>query len=86
MNTLEDFYHLIFKAVRIICYCSSKWSIACKYILHITELQNRWGWKRLLEIVLSNPPTKAGTPRAGYTGLHPGEFRISPEKQAPQSL
>jgi len=40
----------------------------------ITESQNFRGWKGLLCIILSSPPAKTGSPRAGCTGPHSGGF------------
>jgi len=38
----------------------------------ITESQNGRGWKGPLWVIQPNPPAKAGSPRAGCTGLRPG--------------
>ena len=54
-------------------------------ILHrITESQNGKCLKRPLGIIWSNPPAKAGSPRAGCTGHRPGGFGTSPQKETPQ--
>ena len=52
--------------------------------LSITESQTGRGWKGPLWVTQSNPPTEAGSPRAGCTGPCPGRSRISPEKETPQ--
>jgi len=52
----------------------------------ITESQDGGGWKGPLGIIQSNSSAKAGSPRAGCTGLRPGRFLISPEKKNPKPL
>jgi len=46
---------------------------SCPYLdtRHVTESQNVRGWKGPLWITQSNPPTEAGSPRAGCTGPCP---------------
>ena len=79
------------------CFCNSnqpkkvaRWHTSQHCFEHrITETQNcriGRGLKRPLEIIKSNPPTEAGSIRAGCTGTHPGGFKISAEKQNPQHL
>lgn len=43
-------------------------------VLYITELQNYQGWKRPLNIILSNLPAQAVSPKAHYTQQCPGGF------------
>ena len=50
------------------------------------ESQNGRGWKWPLWIIQSNSPAEAGSPRAGYTGPHPGGLWISPGKENSQRL
>ena len=45
-----------------------------------TESQNVRGWKGPLWIIYSNPPAKAGSPKAGCKGPCPGGFWMSPER------
>ena len=49
----------------------------------VTESQNSRGWKGPLWVTQPNPPTEAGSPRAGCTGPCPGGSGISPEKETP---
>lgn len=47
------------------------------YLQHFeggTEPQNGCGWKGRLEVILSNPATQAGSPRADFPGPHPDGF------------
>jgi len=47
-------------------------SLWLEMTLKITESQNSRGWKGSLWVIQSNPPAKAGSPRAGCTGACPG--------------
>lgn len=38
-------------------------------------------WKGPVELIYSNLPAQAGSPRAHYSGLCPDSFQISPEKE-----
>ena len=62
------------------------WRKPCSPMLPpvITESQNGQGWKGPLWVTRSNPPAKAGSPRAGCTAPRPGGAGISPEKETPQ--
>lgn len=42
------------------------------------ESWNDWGWKGLLEVMWSIPPTQAGPPRVSCWGPYPGNFWIYP--------
>ena len=52
--------------------------------MDITESQDGWGWKVALEVIWSNFPLKAGSPRAGWSGAPPVGFLISPMMEASQ--
>jgi len=52
-----------------------------------TESQNGRGWKGPLWVIWSNPPAKAGSPRAGSTAPRPGGvLNISREGESTTSL
>lgn len=53
------------------------------FISRLTEWQNCWDWKCPLEIIWSNFPVQAGSLGEVYTGMHPGVFWISPERETP---
>lgn len=44
---------------------------------------NPWGWKGAPEAIQSKPLAKAGSPGANDTGICPGGFGISPERETP---
>jgi len=52
----------------------------------ITELQNDQGWKRPLNIILSNLLAQAGTPIAGCPRPQQYDLGRSPRKQTTQHL
>lgn len=39
--------------------------------------ENGWGWKRPLELILSNGSAQSGSPKAGCPGPHPDGFSVS---------
>lgn len=44
----------------------------------LVESQNGWGWNGTLEVIWSNSPVQAASPRTGCPGLCPDSFWISP--------
>lgn len=49
-----------------------------------TESQNFWGWKGPLEAFKSNASAKAGSRRAVYKGMCPGDVWMSLERETPR--
>lgn len=53
----------------------------------VTEAQNSWDWKGLLEVFQSNTPVQEGIPRESYLGLCSGGFwRSSRREDSTNSL
>lgn len=48
--------------------------------------QNDLGWKGLLEVIQPNPASQAGSAIAGFPGLCPGRFSVSPQTEMPQKF
>lgn len=67
---------LFLEEIRIIKRGEIQWSVfpLLGKSQHITESQNGWGWEGPLEVILSNPPAQAGSPRAGWQGSCPEGF------------
>jgi len=62
----------------------------CPWSFHLpsvfTESQNGWGWKGLLDVILSCPPVQAGPPTAGCPGPCPDGFLVFTRMESPQNF